>query len=286
MDTQDVDFKVLWQPCIHHIQGMGKERRITISLSETIQKLEIEKFSLSFGSFRYCADFYKGLLKVGIHKISGTAQKQMFRAIEAMVYEALATEMNAMSARNLLRSAQLSLEAGQHNRIGSMRLWKKHQETINNLLCRMDMHQIKQREEDGKPQLFDLPKECLYNIISRLSNPMDILNLGQTCSYLNILCTDSLLWQQLCFLHFSEKQIASLTGDDTDFCDINWINMFYLLKGRYKLILKEFYGEEVLLCNNCRKIFWKLQGHACFNPDMSPSYLPISPQQLVDMLHL
>ena len=57
---------------------------------------------------------------------------------------ALATEMNIIGARVLLRSALLSLEVGQHKRIGSLRLWKKHLETINNLLCKLDMHQIKQ----------------------------------------------------------------------------------------------------------------------------------------------
>lgn len=275
-----------WQPCIHHIQGTGKERRITISLSDTLQSLDVEKAALNLGGFRYCADFYRCLLTIGLRKISGTSQRQIFRVIEKMVFEAIAQEINISCVRKLLRCALLSLENGEHNRIGSSRLWSKHKETINNLLCRLDMFDIKGRQEDGKPTFMDLPKECIYNIVSRLSNPKDIVNLGQTSSFLNVICEDSLLWQQLCFLHFSEKEVASLSDDETDFCDIDWKYVFYLCKGRYQLKISEIYGDEVVLCNNCRKLYWRIHGHPCFNPDMPPSKTAISPTELVAMFKL
>ncbi|VDI77562.1 F-box protein 25/32 [Mytilus galloprovincialis] len=275
-----------WQPCIHQIQGTGKERRITISLSETLQKLEVEKVALSISGFRYCSDFYRSLLTVGLNKISGTSQKQVFIAIEKMLFEALSSETNLICVRKLLRTALSSLEKGEGNRIGSKRLWNKHKETVSNLLCRLDMYEIKSREEDGKPMFLDLPKECIYNIIAKLSNPKDILNLGQACSYLNVICEDSLLWQQLCFLHFSEKQVASLLTDDLDYSDTNWTHMFHLCKRQFKLTFTEVYGDEVVLCDNCRKLYWRIQGHQCFNPDMTPSKSSITPEQFVNMFKL
>ncbi|VDI77568.1 F-box protein 25/32 [Mytilus galloprovincialis] len=277
----------IWQPCIHNIQGIGKERRITIlSLSETLQKLEVEKVALTISGFRYCSDFFRSLLTVGLNKISGTSQKQVFIAIEKMLFEAFSSDTNLICVRKLLRTALSSLEKGERNRIGSKRLWNKHKETVSNLLCRLDMHEIKPREEDGKPMFLDLPKECVYNIISKLSNPKDILNLGQACSDLNIICKDSLLWQQLCFLHFSEKQVASLITDDLDYSDINWTHMFHVCKRRFKLTFTEVYGDEVVLCDNCRQLYWRIKGHQCFNPDMAPSKSSITPEQFVSMLNL
>ncbi|XP_052073398.1 F-box only protein 32-like [Mytilus californianus] len=276
----------IWQPCIHQIQGTGEERRITISLSETLQKLEVEKVALSICGFRYCSDFFRSLLTVGLSKISGTSRKQIFIAIEKMLFEALSSETNLNCVRKLLRTALTSLEKGERNRIGSKRLWNKHKETVSNLLCRLDMFEITPREEDGKPMFLDLPKESIYNIISKLSNPKDILNLGQACSYLNVICEDWLLWQQLCLLHFSEKQVSSLTTDDLDDSDTNWIHLFYLCKGRFKLTFTEAYGDEVVLCYNCRKLYWRIQGHPCSNPDMAPSKSFITPEQFVNMLQL
>lgn len=275
-----------WQPFIHHIQGTGKDRRITISLSDTLLHLDVEKSALNLGGFRYCADFYRSLLSVGLQKISGTAQRQIFSTIEKMVFEAISQEVNFACVRKLLRCALLSLENGQHNRIGSMRLWKKNHENINNLLCRLDKYEIKQRVADGKPVLLDLPKECLYNIISRLSNPTDIANFGQTCGYLHVICEDSFLWKQLCFHHFSEKQISSCITGDVDLCDTDWKYTFYLCKGRYRLTVREVYGDEIVLCDNCRKLYWRLHGHPCSNPDMSSSKTSISPQEMVAMLRL
>ncbi|CAG2253778.1 FBXO25_32 [Mytilus edulis] len=254
-----------WQPCIHQIQGTGKERRITISLSETLQKLEVEKVALSISGFRYCSDFYRSLLTVGLNKISGTSQKQVFIAIEKMLFEALSSETNLICVRKLLRTALSSLEKGEGNRIGSKRLWNKHKETVSNLLCRLDMYEIKSREEDGKPMFLDLPKECIYNIIAKLSNPKDILNLGQACSYLNV---------------------ASLLTDDLDYSDTNWTHMFHLCKRQFKLTFTEVYGDEVVLCDNCRKLYWRIQGHQCFNPDMTPSKSSITPEQFVTMFKL
>ncbi|XP_063412868.1 uncharacterized protein LOC134695488 [Mytilus trossulus] len=131
------------QPCIRQIQGIGKQRRITISLSETLKKLEVEKGALTIGGFRYCSDFFRSLLTVGLNKISGTLQKQVFIAIEKMLFEALSSETNFICVRKLLRTALSSLEKGERDRIGSERLWNKHKETVSNMLCRLDMYENK-----------------------------------------------------------------------------------------------------------------------------------------------
>lgn len=73
-----------------------------------------------------------------------------------------------------------------------------------------------QRKEDGFPMLLDLPKECHYNIMSRLTDHRDLVNLGATCSYFNDLMYDDSIWRDLCLYQFTEKQLCPFV-DDVDF---------------------------------------------------------------------
>lgn len=55
--------------------------------------------------------------------------------------------------------------------------------------------------------LTDLPMCLQLNILERLADGRDIVNLGQVSPTLQVLSEDKLLWRKLCRYHFTERQV-------------------------------------------------------------------------------
>ena len=62
--------------------------------------------------------------------------------------------------------------------------------------------------------LTDLPKECIREIMLRLSDHRDILHLGQCNLDLYYMSLDISIWERLAQYHFSEKQMLNFISDD------------------------------------------------------------------------
>ncbi|KAK3101002.1 hypothetical protein FSP39_000130 [Pinctada imbricata] len=178
--------------------------------------------------------------------------------LESRMKFAISTEFHIPVIKKLLFNvAALAVESGQQSRIGSHSLWKRHRETVNNCIVRISNFEYSKREEDGKPCLMDLPKETLLKIMSHLSDPADITNLGQTCSYLNDISKDVYLWKHLAFFHFNDKQLLPFLEQEI-FYDLEWQDIFKRCFRKHKK-LKKLYGDELELCNNCRCIYWRVR---------------------------
>ena len=56
----------------------------------------------------------------------------------------------------------------------------------------------------------DLPDDCIREILSRMTDHLDIVNTGATQSRANELSEEKTLWRNLCLFHFDNIQIHKL----------------------------------------------------------------------------
>ncbi|XP_033745923.1 F-box only protein 32-like [Pecten maximus] len=271
------------QPYLDGIKGIGIERRIWCGLSTAFGQLEIADIVMEISGTRYCCEFFCILLREKIGKLTGTTLRMIFRVLQKVVSEALNNEVNINIMAGLLETVSEALSTRSH--VGSRSLWKRHHDVVNNLATQVRNFQYTQREDDDLPHLLDLPKECLHNILRRISDPRDLANVGASCSYLHDLTEDRFIWQDMCLFHFTDKQLYPFIYDD-EYLGIDWFKTFQLCYKKNKRLQVDEYANELYFCNLCRAVFWKDLGHPCRNPNEKPDSSPLLPRDFIGMLCL
>ena len=186
--------------------------------------------------------------------------------------------------------------------IGSQKLGDKHvatitkwQETLENpnhkkskrLVDNSSRNIFNQsdKENDNKKTSFDvIPLDCKIEIIRRLNNGLDLVNLSKCNRDLNNLMTNELkIWQNLCEFHFQQTNINNFVrnslkkhpkydrkgeinpeydnnsqiSNETINENINdWKSIYFKLKRRYGH--REIYTDMIHKCLHCKSLFWKV----------------------------
>jgi F-box protein 25/32 len=154
--------------------------------------------------------------------------------------------------------------------IGSAPLWQRHiqmltrmQDTIKQV--QSNMIQI---DEDNSKLTFDcLPIEMQREVIRRLDNGTDIINVGMINTNFYRVSQELLIWRQLCHYHFGDdtqnnnigKKILGLMRrqeEDMDTNNIDWKNAYFKLKRQYGL--REIYAEMIQQCQLCKCLYWQV----------------------------
>jgi F-box protein 25/32 len=153
--------------------------------------------------------------------------------------------------------------------IGSEPLWRQHIVMLTKMKDRLKqvrINVIKQTNEDNSKSNFDsLPIEMQCEIVRRLDNGKDLVNVGMINSNLYRVTQELLLWRQLCHYHFSEKN--SVLGEkilgfikrqqkDADLDNIDWKKVYFRLKRRHGL--REVYADMIHQCQLCKSLFWQV----------------------------
>ncbi|CAF4456105.1 unnamed protein product, partial [Didymodactylos carnosus] len=150
----------------------------------------------------------------------------------------------------------------------------------------------KTNDEQNTQELptFDwLPVEMQREIVRRLDNGNDIINVGVLNSNLYRVTKEILIWRELCLFHFGvdenvRERIMKLIqhNDDENNCD--WKDVYFKLKRRYGH--REVYAEMIHQCQICKCLYWQDSGHLCLYETInkSRSSIPISPTKLVSLL--
>ncbi|XP_053396481.1 F-box only protein 25-like [Mercenaria mercenaria] len=267
--------------------GTKGQRKLSVCVSEFIEYMALLENVTDIRTQAYLNDFMMLLMTKGIGKASGCAHRQLFKILEAMVIEAMNSETNIIPMKNLLVCTMKSMVDESTGRIGSKSLWNRHIQTVANLSTKMEQFVLTERVEDGLPTLTDLPKECIREIMLKLSDHRDIINLGKTCSELYYVTQDSSIWQKLVQYHFSEKQM-SMFIEDTEYIDSTvsvWQHLHH--KCSKKFGLKKTYTDQLVICSACKTLHWMMQGHTCWSAkkDETSVYLePVGPNELFSIL--
>lgn len=271
-------------PILRNIQGTGQQRKTHESVSSALEKLQFEEYAAQYRQFCYCLEFYRLLIKHKCHRISGTVQKHVCSVLEEMTTTAISFELFVPSLRQTLKEVHDCLKDKEQEMIGSKAMRRKQQDLISNCLVRVSNFQYTQKEEDGTLSLMDLPKECLINILKKLERPRDIINVALTCSTLEVIAMDTEVWESMCFHHFRDKEIFDYVGH-MELYSVNWVEVFKLCLKKSK-VLKTCYGDELVVCDNCRGVCWRRVGHECINTENLPSFTALSPADFLNLLNL
>ncbi|XP_048740863.1 F-box only protein 25-like [Ostrea edulis] len=271
-------------PVLRNITGIGRHRKTHESVSTALEKLKFEEYTVQLRKFSFCCEFYRVLMKHKLHRLSGTVQKYIFHMLEQMTNTAISLELFISPLRQTLKEVFECVSANERSMIGSKSMRRKHHDLVSNCLTRISLFQYTEREDDGNLSLLDLPKECLINIIKKLDQPHDIINVALTCSTLEVIAMDNAVWESMCFHHFNDKEIGDFVSH-MELYSVDWLEVFKICSKKSKS-LKKLYGDQLVLCNNCRGLFWRTVGHDCMNPDKQPSNTPISPAEFLDLLNL
>jgi hypothetical protein len=163
--------------------------------------------------------------------------------------------------------------------IGSAALWRQHIEILTRMqeTIKQVRGNISKKNEENYKSTFDyLPIEMQREVVRRLDNGADILNVGMINSNFYRVTQELLIWRQLCLYHFGDEtqnNKDSILGEkilalkrrqqkDMDMDNIDWKKTYFKLKRRYGL--REVYAEMIHQCQLCKYLFWQVSLVAYF----------------------
>lgn len=277
------------QPYIFYNKGTTRERKELTSLSEALLRLDMAGAAKDIRRSNFVCKLLELILKQKLANLSGTAQKHIFHILEATVSEAVRTELNIGMVKKLLATALTALQDGQHHHIGSRCLWARHNTSVCRLHNQLSAYQLKERVEDSKVTLTDLPDDCVRSILFCIADHKDIIHAGQTAKSLQELSDELMLWRELCYFHFTNRQILTflsayvVTGSDGEADHVDWKNIYRRCYKRFGK--KDTFADTLALCSHCCSIYWQSLGHPCINDNEKREKL-LSPEDFIKLFPL
>ncbi|KAH3735985.1 hypothetical protein DPMN_042545 [Dreissena polymorpha] len=255
---------------------------MSVYLSEFIDVMDLADATRDIRRQAYLVDILRLMLTRFLHKLSGSSHRQLFKILDQLVHTVLKTEVGVRRLQRLLHETHKHLVEDTSRidtRIGCRSLWNRHTQNVSNLLTQMGGFVYTEREEDGKPQLMDLPKECLFEIMYKLTDHRDLINLGLACWDLYHVTREESIWQKLLGFHFSPKQVATFTECIED-SDGDTLLQLYRHCYRKFGFRKLYTADQLVICSACKTLHWLKLGHYCWSDDkdrVNAVMEPISP---------
>ncbi|GCB74189.1 F-box only protein 32 isoform X1 [Scyliorhinus torazame] len=265
-------------------KGSTKERHGYCTLGEAFNRLDFSSAILDARRFNYVVRLLELIAKSQLTSLSGIAQKNYMNILEKVVQKVLENQQDIRLIKELLNSLYTTLCAlvngvGKCVLVGNINTWVYRMEAIIHWQQQLNNIHISRPLSPGLT-LTDLPMCLQLNIMERLSDGRDIVNLGQVSPTLQVLSEDRLLWKRLCRYHFTERQIRKrLILSEKGHLD--WKKMYFKLGRCYPK--KEQYGDTLQFCRHCHILFWKDTNHPCTTNDPEGSYTSILPLDFISL---
>ena len=216
-----------------------------------------------------------------LEKLSGNGQRTLFMIVRCMLMQVINTNENLNIMKKLLLDFKKKIQNSYYYYfyyIGSQKLWEKHLNTLTKWINLIFNHENKIK----KTQNFDnfhnnqqqqenfgsLPNDCKLEILRRLNNGLDIVNISKCNKGLhNVISQEIGIWKNLCLYHFQQEKINQLLkqknvanlvkkSEDSE-NDLDWKTLYFKLKRRFGH--KEVYADMIHKCSFCKCLFWKVQ---------------------------
>ncbi|XP_042317814.1 F-box only protein 32 [Sceloporus undulatus] len=265
-------------------KGSTKERHGYCTLGEAFNRLDFSNAILDSRRFNYVVRLLELIAKSQLTSLSGIAQKNFMNILEKVVQKVLEDQQNIRLIRELLQTLYMSLctlvqSVGKSVLVGNINMWVHRMETILHWQQQLNNIQITRPAFKGLT-FTDLPLCLQLNIMQRLTDGRDIVNLGQVAPSLQVLSEDRLLWKKLCHYHFTDRQIRKrLILSDKGHLD--WKKMYFKLVKCYPR--KEQYGDTLQLCRHCHILSWKGTDHPCTANNPESCSTSLSPQDFINL---
>ncbi|XP_055490714.1 F-box only protein 32 isoform X1 [Leucoraja erinacea] len=265
-------------------KGSTKERHGYCTLGEAFNRLDFSSAIRDIRRFNYVVRLLELIAKSQLTSLSGIAQKNYMNILERVVQKVLEDQCDIRLIKELLNCLYATICAlvkgvGKCVLVGNINTWVYRMEVILHWQQQLNNMQIIRPISTGMT-LTDLPMCLQLNILERLADGRDIVNLGQVSPTLQVLSEDKLLWRKLCRYHFTERQIRKrLILSEKGHLD--WKKMYFKLGRCYPK--KEQYVDTLQFCRHCHILFWKDTNHPCTANDPDGSYTSISPLEFISL---
>mgnify|MGYP005985392179 CR=1 FL=1 len=182
--------------------------------------------------FNYICALLGLLIGQQMTALSGCAQKVLLAMLEEVATQAIASQHNPRNFRQLLNNLR-ALSAAERSAcwgglLGSQMLWSEHTAKIERILKMAANMQICELHPDSRPQLLQLPEECLREIILRLSDHRDLTASAQACEQMASIVGEQRVWRELTKFHFSPHQIDLVLPKNCG--KVDWKEIYHSLK--------------------------------------------------------
>ncbi|XP_033999325.1 F-box only protein 25 isoform X1 [Trematomus bernacchii] len=274
-------------------KGSTKERHGYCTLGEALNRLDFSSAIQDLSRFNYVAKLFQLIARSQLRNLSGAAQKNYFNILEKIVRKVLDDHYNPRLVKDLLQDLSstlhsLAIHVGRCVLVGNVNIWLCRLKTIHEWKQQLNNLHIPKQICNGV-SFNELPLHTQNDILCKLSDACDIINLGQATPTLQSLSESSILWKKLCHFHFSDKQFCkNLVLSKSDHVD--WKLMYFTLRKHYPM--REQYGDTLHFCKHCSILFWQDRhltlllkdcGHPCTAIDPDSCLMPISPQHFIEL---
>ncbi|ELU04599.1 hypothetical protein CAPTEDRAFT_225834 [Capitella teleta] len=249
------------------------------SITQVLDKLDFMGAVKDIRRFRYVCNFLEMLIREKFPQLSGMAQKKVMLLLEAILDQAIESEIDLHLVCSMVRVTQQSLMDGIYRHMGGKRLWSQHFERVHRMQQYLQNFELTERQDDGLT-LTDLPDDVLREILLRLPDHTDLLSMSEVDKRLQEVSNDEEIWKELTLFHFGECMNAShILKANKD----GW-------KSSYKILSSQFtprveYPEQLCICSHCNAMFWELHGHPCLESkaqsEEAPQEFTLSPKDMV-----
>lgn len=185
-------------------------------LDEVVKRLDFRSAVRDVRRFNYVCALLDLLVGQQMTALSGCTQKVLLAMLEEVASYAIANQHNPRGLRRLLNKL-CALNAARRSAcwgatLGSQLLWHQHATKIERILSTAAKMQVS--GPDTKPQLLQLPEECIREIILRLADHHDLQSSGEACEQMANIVGEQRIWRELTRFHFKPEQIALVIPKD------------------------------------------------------------------------
>jgi len=259
------------------------------SLADVLKRLDFQSAVHDIRRFQYVSTILKLLLTPEkLYQLAGASQKLIFRILEEMAGTVFVEHVNEHVLLKLLGDLHNTLDNravwGTH--LGSETLMRGHKNTRTRIACIAALEKKKselelrerQRMEEDTVNMEELPEECVREILCRLSDYKDVDNAGLATPTMQFIVKEKRIWRELVQAHFTKNEIQYIINKRPELAGRrSWRNLYLALRKQFGL--RQQFTELLMLCKNCRVLFWESYGHPCLSSsEQCSTPIPITPQ--------
>jgi len=257
------------------------------SLADVLKRLDFRSAVHDIRRFQYVSAILKLLLTPEkLYQLAGASQKLIFRILEEMAGTVFADHMNEHVLLKLLSDLHATLDDravwGTH--LGSETLMRGHKNARSRIACiaalekRKNELELQAKQKEASTGMEELPEECVREILCRLSDYKDVDSAGRATPTMQFIVKEKRIWRELVQAHFTRNEIQFVLNKRPELAEKkNWRSLYLALRKQFGV--RQQFTELLMLCKNCRVLFWESYGHPCLssNEFCSPP-IPITPQ--------
>ena len=236
-----------------------------------------------------------------LNQLSGNAQRTLFIIVKHLLMQVIRTQENTHIMQKLLHDLKRKIQESYFyyfHYVGSQKLCEKHLKCIQNWQEMLDksssqhapnhrkLKRLAPTSSTNTTKTFSLDNisfDCKLEIMRRLNNGLDLVNLSQCSKSLNVIINRELsIWKSLCQFHYQQQHINQFVtklvklndsqneraeqenderhvrSDERNFhSDLDWKSIYFRLKKRYGH--REVYVDMIHKCVHCKCLFWRVK---------------------------